>query len=459
MRKRRQPKTLIPLHHKADSDESISDQDDAVFPNNALSSHPTHKQELPLAVRLDILKGISDQNLSGKGHSSSFEKPLEDEVEMPDFSEGEVVANSTDEENNSADGDNTAISTRQLRKYGPQSIRNKHTRDMTRISEALLHSKGSSSASHATCSEANTSVAGIWKAKPRFSLASGSRKCGGIGPSILNIDNLPEIVKAVDPRSSRNLDGNHPEDDDKIEVNSDIEPDETEAFPLRFNLASMDDLFNNLQDKANQLLQKSSGPHLQETAVDSEGSSEPVESGSSSENESSYQQIKNTFPVKKMQTMAERFVEALGTSSVITEGTHVGAHNSLSAGLFGKLQQMMLKEKETDMDFCKKLKAGARPDSELGCIDLQIISKYHDVKLTVCHCSFGKYRENFLLQDNSEGNEFGGTKSSQSTIIFSPRVCNNAGLVVGNVIRIHPPWKEVRVGNDNIILCTYFSEI
>ncbi|KAL9319479.1 hypothetical protein ACSQ67_011318 [Phaseolus vulgaris] len=336
------------------------------------------------------------------------QKPLEDEVEMPDFSEGEVVANSTDEENNSADGDNTAISTRQLRKYGPQSIRNKHTRDMTRISEALLHSKGSSSASHATCSEANTSVAGIWKAKPRFSLASGSRKCGGIGPSILNIDNLPEIVKAVDPRSSRNLDGNHPEDDDKIEVNSDIEPDETEAFPLRFNLASMDDLFNNLQDKANQvgrnfemlpvlfdlsiyffpyevflvsifqyflndpqrggnlvqLLQKSSGPHLQETAVDSEGSSEPVESGSSSENESSYQQIKNTFPVKKMQTMAERFVEALGTSSVITEGTHVGAHNSLSAGLFGKLQQMMLKEKETDMDFCKKLKAGARPDSK-----------------------------------------------------------------------------------------------
>lgn len=98
-----------------------------------------------------------------------------------------------------------------------------------------------------------------------------------------------------------------------------------------------------------------------------------------------------------MQTMAERFVEALGTSSVITEGTHVGAHNSLryeivvaswyfyatknefewilnsmagyraklcSAGLFGKLQQMMLKEKETDMDFCKKLKAGARPDSK-----------------------------------------------------------------------------------------------
>ena len=34
-----------------------------------------------------------------------------------------------------------------------------------------------------------------------------------------------------------------------------------------------------------QLLQKSSRPHLKETAVDSEDFSEPVESGSSSDNE------------------------------------------------------------------------------------------------------------------------------------------------------------------------------
>lgn len=39
--------------------------------------------------------------------------------------------------------------------------------------------------------------------------------------------------------------------------------------------------------------------------------------------------MKITFPGKKMQTIAERFEEALGTSSVITEGTHVGAPNSL----------------------------------------------------------------------------------------------------------------------------------
>lgn len=53
--------------------------------------------------------------------------------------------------------DNTAVSAPKLCKYGPQSIRNKHIRDMTKISEALLHYKGSVSGSHMTCSKANTS--------------------------------------------------------------------------------------------------------------------------------------------------------------------------------------------------------------------------------------------------------------------------------------------------------------
>ncbi|RZB70488.1 hypothetical protein D0Y65_035455 [Glycine soja] len=422
--------TLIQLHliihsfilqHQPDSDESISDDD--VFPNNAPSLHPTNKQELPLLVRLDILKGISNQNLNGKGNTSSFEKPLEDEVEMPDFNEGEVVANSTDEENNSADG---------LQKYGPRSIRNEQVRNRNRISEVLLHSKESASASHATYSKANTS--GIKKAKPRFSLASVLCKSGGIDHSISNIESFPEIIKAVDPRASANLDGNHLDDDDRIEINSDIEPAETEALPHGFNMAPIANLFDNLRDKAHQ-----------ETVIDSEDSPESVDSESSSDKEVSDQHMKITFPGKKMQTIAERFEEALGTSSVITEGTHVGAPNSLRPGIFGKLQHMILKEKETDMEFWKKLQPEARPDGELGCIDVKIISRYRDGKLTVCHCSFGKYTENFLLQDNSKGMRFGGSESSQSTIIFSPRVCNNVDLEVGSLIRIHPPWQSTIV--------------
>ncbi|MCI01621.1 hypothetical protein A2U01_0022648 [Trifolium medium] len=54
---------------------------------------------------------------------------------------------------------------------------------------------------------------------------------------------------------------------------------------------------------------------------------------------------------------------------------------------------------------------------------------------------------------------FGGSKGGQRTIIFNPRVCDNVDLEVGSLIRIYPPWKKVQVGNDTIILCSYFSEI
>ncbi|XP_061355373.1 uncharacterized protein LOC133299895 [Gastrolobium bilobum] len=471
------------LRNNPDSDESIDEDVEElndVFPNNynVVSVDATNKQELPLPVRLEFLKGICNQNVAGKGttlSSSSFEIPLEDEVEVPDFKEGdfgditgEIVANSSDEDIISQDEGSTVLSARQLHKCGPRFIRNQQVRDTNGNSEALLHSKESAScsASHATCSKSNRS--GLWsKAKPRL-----SHKSGHFGPSISNIDRLPEIMKAVDPKASANLEGNFLENDGRIKINSGTEPDETEDLAHGFNQRSMTDLFDNLQDKSDLYFQhdsqrrgktvqlfENSRSHLQDTGIDCENSPEPVDSGSSSDNEVTDRNMKNTFPRKKMQTMADRFQEALGTSSVIGEGTLVGALNSLRAGIFGKLQQVLLKEKEIDMDFRKKLQAGARPDSELGCVDVKIISRYLDGKLCVCHCSFGKYTENFLLQDNSKGMRFGGSKSGQSTIIFSQRVCDNVDVEVGNLIRIHPPWKEVQVGNDNIILCTYFSKI
>lgn len=146
--------------------------------------------------------------------------------------------------------------------------------------------------------------------------------------------------------------------------------------------------------------------------------------------------MKITFPRKKMQTMADRFHDALGSSSVIAE--NIGALNSLRTGIFEKLQQVMQKEKERDIDFSKKLQAGAKPDGEFGCVDVNIISRYLDGKLIVCHCSFSKYTENSLLQ--AEGIGFDGSKGGQRTIIFSPRVCDNVDLEVGSLIRIHPPW-------------------
>ncbi|XP_027344501.1 uncharacterized protein LOC113857017 [Abrus precatorius] len=401
---------------------------------------------------------------------------------MPNFEEGnfsdvsgDVVANSTDEEINSADEAKTVLSTRQFPSYGPQCIRNEQVSDTRRNSEALLRSKGSASysASHSTCSKTNTS--GIRStSKPRFSLPSVSHKCEHIDPSVTNIESLPESMKAVDPIDSKNLDGNYLDNDDGgMEIMSDTESAETEPLAAGFNLPSVADLFDNLLDKTDlrlphdcegrgkkvQLFQKSGRSHLQDTVADSEDSPEPVDSGSSSDNEVNDQHIITAFPRKKMQTMVERFDEALGTSAVIAEGIHVGALNSLRAGFFGKLEQVMQKEKERDVYFWTNLQAGARPDSELGCIDVKIISRSMNGKLTVCHCSFAKSTENVVLQDYSEGMGIGDSESGKKTIIFSSRVCNTANLEVGNLIRVHPPWKEVQVGNDNIILCTYFSEI
>ncbi|XP_045824331.1 uncharacterized protein LOC123916817 isoform X2 [Trifolium pratense] len=473
---------FLHLQQNPHSDDSISDDDDNRhdLPNDVLSfqHNSTNKQhELPLPARLDLLKG----RFCNQNSSSSFQKLLQDEeVEMPDFNEGdfrdvsgEVVADSDSGEEDTVSEDDegsTVLSTRRLHKYGPQFIRNDNeVRDTKRKSEPLLCFKESASCSsyHATYSKANSS--GIWsKAKPRFSLQSVTHKYGHIGSSISNIDRLPEIMKAVDPRASASLAENHLEDDDIVELDLDTEPSETEALPHEFNLPLMADIFDNLQDKTDlyphenqrkvkpvRLFQKNSRSHLPETVVDSEDSPEPVDSGSSSDNEESYQHMKITFPGKKMQTMADRFHEALGSSSVIAE--NVGALNSLRTGIFEKLQQVMQKEKETDIDFSKKLQAGARPDGEFGCVDVNIISRYLDGKLIVCHCSVSKSTQNFLLQAKEMG--FDGSKGGQRTIIFNPRVCDNVDLEVGSLIRIHPPWKEVQVGNDTIILCSYFSEV
>ncbi|KAK2389001.1 hypothetical protein QL285_062632 [Trifolium repens] len=471
-------KMFLHLQENPHSDDSISDDDEHQpnLPNNVLSFQhiSTNKQdELPLPARLDLLKG----RFCNQNSSSLFQKSLEDEeVEMPDFNEGglrdvsgEVVADSGDEDTVSEDEGSTILSPRLLQKYGPQYVKNGEVKDAKRKSEALLCFKESAScsASHATCSKANSS--GIWsKAKPSFSLKSVTHKYGHIGSSISNIDRLPQIMKAVDHRASASLAENQLEDDDIVELELDTEPSETEALPHEFNLPLMADLFDNLQDKTDlypqenqrkgktvQPFQKNSRSHLPETVVDSEDSPEPVDSGSSSDHEESDKHMKITFPRKKMQTMADRFHDALGSSSVIAE--NIGALNSLRTGIFEKLQQVMQKEKERDIDFSKKLQAGTRPDGEFGCVDVNIISRYLDGKLIVCHCSFSKYTENSLLQ--AEGMGFDGSKGGQRTIIFSPRVCDNVDLEVGSLIRIHPPWKEVQVGNDIIILCSYFSEI
>lgn len=84
-------------------------------------------------------------------------------------------------------------------------------------------------------------------------MQSQSHKCGRFGASVSNVDRLPEIFKAVDPGASTTLVENYLEDEGKMQINSDTDPVETEAFAHGFNLPSVADFFDKLQDKTSQV--------------------------------------------------------------------------------------------------------------------------------------------------------------------------------------------------------------
>ncbi|KAI9082547.1 hypothetical protein K1719_035416 [Acacia pycnantha] len=488
-----------PISEIPDSDQSISEGEDSddVYLESAVSLDHSAKnqEELPLPARLDFLRGVNKRSLHGIG-SSSLEKPtgvvLEDEVELPDFEEvelnhlsGEIAANSSDEEVISEDEGKTVLvigsrtKGRGLHKYGACSIRSEQVGHVNEEYEALLCVKESvsCSASDDVSSKANRCSDGIWsKARPKFPPQSFSHRHEPSGTWVSNCDSsvpfkihgLPETTEAFSPGISACSIESYLEDDDEVGNNVEIEPAEEECIALGLNPQSMADLVDNLQDKAYSYLPQNCQTRgkkvnhfptrsrsLLQDRSNGEDSPEPMDSGSNSDNEASDQNMKMAFPEKKLQTMADRFQQALGASCETDEGTSVATLKSFGAGIFGNLQRVMQKEKGRDANFLKKSQAGASPHSGLGVVEVKIISRYLDGKLIVCSCSLCKYTEEFLLPDNSKRMECGGM---ERTVIFNPRV-SDADLEVGSMIRIYPPWKEVPVRNDNIILCTYFSEI
>lgn len=158
---------------------------------------------------------------------------------------------------------------------------------------------------------------------------------------------------------------------------------------------------------------------------------------SSEEDEENHQIQVLAVPGPKQKTIADQFHEALGANE---EGQMCPVFKHTGFGLFGKLQRVMHSEKERDTYFLSKL----QKEDEASCLDVRILSKSLEGKLTVCSCSCIKFDEGKNL-----------------TIIFSSRICDDVELDVGILIRIHPPWKEVNVKGkqEKTILSTYFSQI
>ncbi|XP_077219584.1 kinetochore protein isoform X2 [Tasmannia lanceolata] len=199
---------------------------------------------------------------------------------------------------------------------------------------------------------------------------------------------------------------------------------------------------------------------LGDRTLDNEDPLEPLDCGMSSEDEGNDQnQLSFATPKTNGQTMADRFQEVFSAAAVYDEGALFPISKHIGIGYYGRLQQIMQNEKDMHMEFLKQLQTGVSPHDEARCIDVQILSRYLDAKLTVCHCSIGENSKSSQGVKSPQKLVHGGG-SRNRTIIFSPRICGNVELEVGNLIRIHPPWKEAKVlENEKIILCTYFSQV
>ncbi|KAE8650493.1 uncharacterized protein LOC101205023 isoform X2 [Cucumis sativus] len=311
------------------------------------------------------------------------------------------------------------------------------------------------------------------KAKPKFTFHSQRKEqsCSVIcedrlcSASISKVHSLSETFDAITSRT------------DKYPVSECLE-DLVEEFEDQFDAgpalncgnteSSIAELLDGLKDKNSSLGGVMNGqfggrmlPIIENRALvvsryrraDSEDSPISVDDESLSDHEANDQKLKLAVLCTKEQSITDRFEEALVAACMDAERTIGLMPNPLGIGLFGKLQRVMQSEKELEINFLNGLDCSTIPN---GCIDVKILSRYLDAKLTVCSCLFIDM-ERSLLQN---GDEFIATEDEKRTVIFSPRVCSNVELEVGNLIRINPPWKEVPVDDaHSIILSTYFTQL
>ncbi|KAJ4770370.1 kinetochore protein [Rhynchospora pubera] len=154
------------------------------------------------------------------------------------------------------------------------------------------------------------------------------------------------------------------------------------------------------------------------------------------------------------QTMADLFQDAFHASNDTWPA--LPASNPSRSNYYRRLLQVMQLEKERHAKFSRffhVLHSSSNKIDKSTAITVQIISRSLEGRLTVCNCLF-----QLPLDDKEQFERFiDGEAKKERTVIFNPKICENVDLVVENIIRIYPPWKEVLVNEESIILCTYYS--
>ncbi|XP_011010715.1 PREDICTED: uncharacterized protein LOC105115509 isoform X2 [Populus euphratica] len=501
---------------KWDSDHSISDEED--FDGDlrencvSLTGNTLKEEGWELQSRLDILRVMNAQSCGNRISNLAREKQtsfkIDDELEMPDFpNEGTFFfsprkgsAHNSKDEVDCDDEDKHALleysvmssdtksdkGNNNLRGFGREKQAEACTWSLVnKEAETLINLNENSLSSHSAYYKGNKSHKGIrGKAKPKFAFHFQSHKDGLYQPFIskdknpitFKVDDRPERSETIENKNPENLSPVFHEEFFGENVNlSEIEPVEAEALGNGFFDHSMAEILDGLQDKKiqprgnskwfsrtksrrGQIVMKRSMSLLGDRIIDDEDQPELMANGSSSDDETNHQNINLADLEMKKRTIADRFQEALAATSVSDEGVISAAAKPSGIGLFGKLQQVTQTERERDSEFLKKLQMEANPNSEPYSIVVKILSRCFDAKLIVCHCTFG---ENIKDSQSPEDSKTFVDRGRTRTVIFSPRVCSNVDLDLGNLICIYPPWKEVQViGSDEfVILTTYFSHV
>ncbi|KAF2308030.1 hypothetical protein GH714_034600 [Hevea brasiliensis] len=296
---------------------------------------------------------------------------------------------------------------------------------ISKEAEALNHLNEQSLSSFSAFSKANKSCKGSVgdKEKLKFSLRIKSHKDGLFHSFIPEDENVtsskaldaPEQLEPIEDETIENsnlefLEDFHGENGRPLKV----APADVEAIGNGLIEHSMAELLEGLQDrnvlqrgnskmknkgKRAQLMVKKNVSPLGDRIIDDEEKPEQVITGSSIDDEANYQNLDLANPEMKRQSMADRFQEALAATSFSNDdGAHVAAAKLSGIGLFRKLQQVMQSEKER-ANFLKRYRWELAPVGSQKLVD----------------------------------------REREGTIIFSPRICGDVDLEVGNLICIHPP--------------------
>ncbi|KAF8006537.1 hypothetical protein BT93_K0745 [Corymbia citriodora subsp. variegata] len=379
----------------------------------SLGARAGREDGLQILSQLEKLRDAGETSAawsSVKPFEERAEFPLDDEVEVPDFGnecpficskksefmcciadDDEMI--SDDEESSSLEL-STLSSHRKIQEVGfhASELKEKELPMPSVVVKAAGESvqsiqTASCSLRHATHSRANHhSKASKGKAKAKLSFGFHRKdehlsrivrdEIGG-SQKIYEQPEIHEDVKGIDP-GCQAIDA--PDDFNQGE-NEDSEVMPSNALVLGHGYAkhSMADLLDGFHDSRS-LPNETSARKRRPRRVfsnkrgtfttgqgkpDDEGELEAMDSESPSDNENNFDELKLPAAHCKRQSMADCIQQVLDSTPLDGESALIAVPNSLGFGLYGRLQQVMQIEKESEQEFFKKLQAGASASCDL----------------------------------------------------------------------------------------------